>query len=98
GPVGAWVADLLLYLFGMSAWWWVIGGVVLIVAGVLCTCRPDEKAEHPVLLGVIGFALVLFSSAALESIRLWKLATRLPLAPGGGVGGALGASARRAPR
>jgi len=21
GPVGAWVADLLLYLFGMSAWW-----------------------------------------------------------------------------
>ena len=22
GPVGAWIADLLLYLFGASAWWW----------------------------------------------------------------------------
>jgi S-DNA-T family DNA segregation ATPase FtsK/SpoIIIE len=31
GPVGAWIADLLLYLFGMSAWWWVAAGVVLIV-------------------------------------------------------------------
>ncbi len=30
GVVGAWLADLLLYLFGLSAWWWVIGGVVLV--------------------------------------------------------------------
>ena len=28
GVVGAWLADLLLYLFGLSAWWWVVGGVV----------------------------------------------------------------------
>src|SRR4030095_13542703 len=33
GPVGAWGAGRLLYLFGVSAWWWVIGGVVLVVAG-----------------------------------------------------------------
>ena len=25
GAVGAWVADLMLYLFGLSAWWWVVG-------------------------------------------------------------------------
>src|SRR5690606_20087732 len=24
GSAGAWLADLLLYLFGVSAWWWVI--------------------------------------------------------------------------
>ena len=24
GRAGAWVADLLLYVFGLSAWWWVI--------------------------------------------------------------------------
>jgi S-DNA-T family DNA segregation ATPase FtsK/SpoIIIE len=23
GAVGAWIADVLLYLFGFSAWWWV---------------------------------------------------------------------------
>ena len=24
GAVGAWLADILLYLFGFSAWWWVV--------------------------------------------------------------------------
>ena len=24
GAVGAWVSDMLLYLFGFSAWWWVV--------------------------------------------------------------------------
>ena len=24
GSVGAWVSDMLLYLFGFSAWWWVV--------------------------------------------------------------------------
>ncbi len=46
--------------------------------------------------GAIGFALVLLSSAALESIRLWKLTATLPLAPGGAFGDALGQGA--APR
>ena len=27
GVAGAWLADLLLYLFGASAWWWVVAGV-----------------------------------------------------------------------
>src|SRR5215475_16127075 len=33
GVVGAWLADLLLYLFGVSAWWWVFAGAILVVAG-----------------------------------------------------------------
>ena len=24
GAVGAWVSDMMLYLFGFSAWWWVV--------------------------------------------------------------------------
>src|SRR6185312_360133 len=28
GAVGAWLADLLLYLFGVSAWWWVFAGII----------------------------------------------------------------------
>ena len=24
GRLGAWVADVLLYVFGLSAWWWVV--------------------------------------------------------------------------
>src|SRR4029453_3357230 len=96
GPVGAWVADLLLYLFGVWAGWWVVGGVVLVVAGFRLVIRPEEKAEHPLLLGVIGFALVLFSSAALEPIRLCKISTPFPPAPGGAFGDLFGQGAARA--
>src|SRR5664279_1223644 len=90
GVVGAWLADLLLYLFGISAWWWVVGGVVLVVAGYRRVVRPEHETDHPFWLGAMGFALLLTSSTALESIRLWKLPAALPLAPGGVLGDALG--------
>ena len=35
GVVGAWLSDLMLYLFGLSAWWWVVGGLVLLGCGVV---------------------------------------------------------------
>ena len=96
GPVGAWLADLLLYLFGLSAWWWVIGGAVLVLAGFRRIVRPDEESDHPLLLGGLGFGLVLLASAALESIRLWRLTVALPFAPGGALGDAIGQGTARA--
>ena len=96
GVVGAWLADLLLYLFGLSAWWWVMGGVVLVVAGYRRVVRPEDETDHPLGLGVLGFALALFSSAALEAIRMWKLPASLPLAPGGALGDAIGQGLTRA--
>jgi len=96
GVVGAWLADLLLYLFGLSAWWWVVGGVVLVVVGLRRVLRPDEESEHPLWLASLGFGLVLFASASLEAIRLWKLNATLPLAPGGAFGDTLGRFAARA--
>jgi len=70
GVVGAWLSDLLLYLFGLSAWWWVVAGVVLVVAGYRRIGHPELATDHPLGLGIFGFVLVLFSSAALESLRL----------------------------
>jgi len=90
GVIGAWLSDLLLYLFGLSAWWWVIGGVVLVIVGYRRVVHPDRASDHPLMLGAIGFALVLVSSAALEAIRLWRLPASLPLAPGGALGDAIG--------
>jgi S-DNA-T family DNA segregation ATPase FtsK/SpoIIIE len=38
GRFGAWLSDLLLYLFGLSAWWWVIFlGLGLAVGFRRCT-------------------------------------------------------------
>ena len=95
GVIGAWISDLLLYLFGFSAWWWVVGGVVLVIAGYRRVVHPEHASDHPFALGAVGFALVLLSSAALESIRLWRLPAALPLAPGGALGDAIGQNLAR---
>src|SRR5580765_7352640 len=62
GVAGAWLADLLLYLFGLSAWWWVAGGVVLVVAGFRRISDPDRATDHPLSLGMLGFVLTLTAS------------------------------------
>ena len=47
GVFGAWLADLLLYLFGVSAWWWVIAGIVAIVTSYRLIVDPAREREHP---------------------------------------------------
>jgi DNA segregation ATPase FtsK/SpoIIIE, S-DNA-T family len=95
GWVGAWVADLLLYLFGLSAWWCVFAGVVLVVAGyrrMSAQGRPETtvgERHHP-WLAVPGFVVVLLASAALEALRLYRLPAALPQSPGGAVGDLVG--------
>src|SRR4051812_2796304 len=90
GVVGAWLSDLLLYLFGLSAWWWVVAGMVLVIAGYRRVVRPDHASDHPFVLGAIGFALAILTSAALESIRLYRLPAALPQKPGGALGDVIG--------
>ena len=80
GVVGAWLADLLLYLFGASAWWWVAAGVVIVVGGYRRVVHPDHESDHPLPLRAFGFALTLVASAAVEALRLWKLPFALPQA------------------
>ena len=89
GVAGAWLADLLLYLFGLSAWWWVVGGVVLVVAGFRRISNPELATDHPLPLGILGFVLTLTASSALEALRFYTLGATLPLAPGGALGDAL---------
>ena len=90
GVVGAWLADILLYLFGASAWWWVVAGVVLVVAGYRRIGHPELETDHPFSLGALGFGLVLLTSAALEALRLYKLPMMLPQGPGGAIGEIVG--------
>ena len=52
GVLGAWLSDLLLYLFGLSAWWLVVAGIVLVIAGYRRVVRPDDPGDHPFVLGV----------------------------------------------
>jgi len=86
GALGAWLADALLCVFGWSAWWWV----ALALYGILRLYRRVEAWEvlnrRSVAVSLIGFALLVASSCALEAMRLHSATGSLPSAPGGALG------------
>ena len=91
GRAGAWIADLLLYLFGLSAWWLIVLLGMFVWWGFR-RLDPDYAAEpRPIYLALAGFLCILIASAALESLRFYTLSAALPLAPGGMLGVELGA-------
>jgi S-DNA-T family DNA segregation ATPase FtsK/SpoIIIE len=87
GPFGAWLADLLLYLFGLSAYWWAALCLYVVVWGY----RRLEASR--LALALVGFGLLLASSSSLERLRLYSLAAELPSAGPGGVLGDVVSSA-----
>jgi len=90
GVFGAWLADVLLYVFGFSAWWWAAFLIQRVWAGYR-NISPDSLFDRRTLwVALLGFAVLLLSSSALESLRLHSLKAALPLAPGGMVGAVLG--------
>jgi len=95
GRVGAWFADLFLYLFGVSAYLLV----ALCVAGVLRGYRrlrpravpgaaeaDAQDAQRFAWERWLGFGLLMLGAVGLESSRMHSLQAALPLAPGGIVG------------
>ncbi len=88
GSVGAWVSDMLLYLFGFSAWWWV---VLAFYSMWLVYQRLELTiSERPFLVfNLFGFGLLLLTSSALEAGHLVTLSASLPLVAGGMLGNAV---------
>lgn len=93
GAVGAWIADMLLYLFGFSAWWWVI---LAFYSMWLVYLRLELTiSERPFLLfNLVGFFLLLVSSCALEAGHFITLPATLPLISGGMLGNAVDGALR----
>jgi S-DNA-T family DNA segregation ATPase FtsK/SpoIIIE len=90
GAFGAWLADVLLYTFGVSAWWWTVFCLAAILWGYRRIDRITESSKPLVFLACIGFALIILSSASLEALRLHSLDIVLPHKPGGILGLSLG--------
>src|SRR5215212_2368367 len=93
GAVGAWLSDILLYLFGVSAYWWVALCLYVVVWGYRRLDGSSLIDRRPLLIAVAGFVMLLVASAGVESLRLHSLRAELPLAPGGLIGQALGSFA-----
>ena len=89
GSLGAWVSDLLLGLLGYSSWWLV---VLAISYAVWVFRHLDEEpltSRRHLWVALGGFVLLLLSSGALESMRLWSV-QGLPHGAGGILGQGIG--------
>ncbi len=94
GRVGAWTSDILLLLFGLSAYWWVVLLARRIAANYRRLTRhgvAEDETPHDGawIADAFSFVLVLLACDGIEALRMWSLHVPLPRAPGGIVGDAV---------
>jgi DNA segregation ATPase FtsK/SpoIIIE, S-DNA-T family len=89
GIVGAWVSDMLLYLFGFSAWWFVVFAFYAIWLVYLKLDNVAIERRPMITINVFGFILLLLSSATLEFGHLIHLPVTLPMGENGGMLGSI---------
>ncbi|MFC4931044.1 DNA translocase FtsK [Massilia sp. GCM10023247] len=99
GRAGAWIADLMLFIFGFSAWWWgvlflraVWRGWRHLTGKLAAPSEPEHQDEF--IIRWIGFALMFAGSVGLEYLRMWSWDVELPRSPGGVLGQMLGHAAQ----
>jgi S-DNA-T family DNA segregation ATPase FtsK/SpoIIIE len=106
GKFGAWLADVVLYVFGFSAWWWSVVCLRQVVKSyrrladrlsMQVETKTGEEEGLPYLLArITGFALLICGNMGLEFLRMHTLSLPLPLAPGGVLGNVIGSAAYNA--
>jgi DNA segregation ATPase FtsK/SpoIIIE-like protein len=101
GRAGAWLADLLLFIFGFSAWWlcFCFGRAVwkgyrgLHSRFVVEKAPPEPEHQGETVIRWIGFVLMFAGSVGLEFLRMRWLSVSLPRTHGGVLGQLIGHSA-----
>src|SRR3954453_13226798 len=73
GAFGAWLSDVLLYLFGISAYWWAALCLYVVAWGYRRLDGTSLIDHRPLGIAFAGFLLLLVASAALEGLRLHTL-------------------------
>ncbi len=86
GRAGAWLSELLLYLFGVSAYWLVALLAYIVIAGYRRLDGSRLLDKRPLIVALAGFAVLMAASCGVEALRFYTLDAVLPLAPGGMLG------------
>ena len=95
GVWGAWTADMLLGAFGASAWWLVLGLVMVAFFAFRSRVRAahgetnPERINPPKFTAFFGLCALMVGSTSLEALRLFVFGADLPYGPGGVLGGTL---------
>ena len=89
GRIGAWLSDVLLFIFGLSAWWWVVLCAFVVRWSFRRIETVDVADRRSYAVAGIGFLVLLIASSSLEALRFYTLKATLPLAPGGMLGSGL---------
>ncbi|MDS4048967.1 DNA translocase FtsK [Accumulibacter sp.] len=95
GRSGAWLADLLLYLSGLSAWWWIVLLLAFVWRGYRRLEGHHAGDRRPLYIALAGFLVVIVASSGLEHLRFYSLKASLPVGPGGVIGIELGTATVR---
>ncbi|MFL6660399.1 MAG: DNA translocase FtsK [Massilia sp.] len=103
GKAGAYLADLMLFIFGFSAWWWCICFLRLVWKGYrsltnkfVMQAEAEAEHQHEATIRWVGFTIMFIGSVGLEYLRMWSLTVQLPRAPGGVLGKIIGSNATTA--
>lgn len=101
GRLGALISDVLLYVFGISAWWWCVILTYQLWQSFQKHTRkinlqddaePANKFNH--FIRLVGLLLLLIGSTGIEYLRMYSLKAQLPTAPGGVFGKVVGEPAQ----
>jgi DNA segregation ATPase FtsK/SpoIIIE, S-DNA-T family len=85
GVVGAYVADLMLYIFGRSAYWWIVLCAALVAWGFRRIESVPESDRRSYAVVLSGFLIVVLASSGIEALRFHTLPLVLEHGPRGGI-------------
>ena len=92
GPVGAWLADVLLHLFGYIAYLFPLMAATAAVRLFLNRNRTDPPDVRHHLITGSGFVLTLLGGCGLANLHFTNMAIDLPFTSGGMLGAFVGGS------
>ena len=91
GRAGAWLSELLLHLFGISAYWLVVLLAYIVVSGYRRLDGSRLRDQRPLIIALAGFVVLIVASCGMEALRFYTLKAMLPpLRPGGILGAVVG--------
>lgn len=73
GRSGAWLADLMLFVFGCSAWWWIVLLLVFVWRGYRRLEGQHPTDRRPLYICLAGFLVLIIASSGLENLRFYTL-------------------------